>query len=66
MKITLDLETLLPGADWQRLETWAAMSGLTPEEYVHACIRRGHRALRDDVAGSDASLSPAGEDYGYP
>ncbi|MBT6882518.1 MAG: hypothetical protein HOA30_00440, partial [Rhodospirillaceae bacterium] len=50
MKITLDIETLLPGADWQRLETWASLAGMTPAEYVRACARRGHLELKGDLA----------------
>jgi len=58
MKITLDIETLLPGPDWQRLETWAAMAGQTPAEYVRACIKRGHVELRGELAKGAMLLRP--------
>ena len=59
MKIILDGNDLLPGADWQRLETWAALADMTPMEYVRACVRRGHLELRGDVAESALHIRPA-------
>lgn len=58
VKITLDIETLLPGADWQRLETWAGLAGMTPAEYVRACARRGHLELKGDLATAALFLRP--------
>lgn len=62
MKITIDVDTLLPGADWQRLETWAALAGMSLADYVSACVRRGHLELRAEVAESALYLRPAGDD----
>lgn len=62
MKITLEMDGLLPGTDWKRLETWAALADMTPEEYVRACVRRGHLELRAEVAESSLHLRPATED----
>jgi len=59
MKITLDIDSLLPGRDWQRLETWAAMAGQTPAEYVRACIRRGHLELKGELAKGAMLLRPS-------
>lgn len=58
MKITLEMESLLPGADWQRLETWAALAGMTPAEYVRACVRLGHVKLSSDLRHNAIRLSP--------
>lgn len=58
MKIALDVSELLPGADWQRLETWAALADMTPVEYVRACVRRGHLELRAEVAKTSLLLRP--------
>ncbi|MDD9877093.1 MAG: hypothetical protein OXR84_06595 [Magnetovibrio sp.] len=58
MKITLEMKSLLPGADWQRLETWAALAGMTPAEYVRACVRLGHSKLSADLRRSTIGLSP--------
>lgn len=62
MKITIDVDTLLPGADWQRLETWAALAGMSLADYISACVRRGHRELRAEVAESTLYLRPSGEE----
>lgn len=58
MKITLDAGDLLPGADWQRLETWAALAGMTPMDYVRACVRRGHLELSAEVSETALYLRP--------
>ena len=59
MKIILDVNDLLPGNDWQRLETWAALADMTPMEYVRACVRRGHLELRAEVAETALYVRPA-------
>ena len=59
MKIILDVNDLLPGADWQRLETWAALAAMTPTDYVRACVRRGHLELRGGVAENALYICPA-------
>ena len=59
MKIILDVDDLLPDADWQRLETWAAVADMTPMEYVRTCVRRGHLELRAEVAESGIYVRPA-------
>jgi|GEM_PF-2846455 len=64
MKITLEIENLLPGADWQRLETWAALAGMTPQEYVGACVRRGHAELRAELAENALLLRPRADSEG--
>ena len=66
MKIILDVNDLLPGADWQRLETWAALADMTPMEYVRACVRRGHLELRRDVAESAIYVRPATDKISIP
>ena len=66
MKIILDVNDLLPGADWQRLETWAALADMTPMEYVRACVRRGHLELRSEVAESVLYVRPATDKISIP
>ena len=66
MKIILDVNDLLPGADWQRLETWAALADMTPVEYVRACVRRGHLELRSEVAESVLHVRPATDKISIP
>ena len=66
MKIILDVNDLLPGADWQRLETWAALADMTPIEYVRACVRRGHLELRAEVAESALYVRPASGKFSIP
>ena len=66
MKITLDLNDLLPGADWQRLETWAALADMTPLEYVRACVCRGHLELRAEVLKSAIYVRPATDEITTP
>ncbi len=62
MKITLEMDTLLPGADWQRLETWAALMNMTPLEYINACVRRGHLEIRAEAAKSALYLRPLSDE----
>ena len=66
MKITLDVNELLPGTDWQRLETWAALADMTPLEYVRACVRRGHLELRAEVVKSALYVRPATDKINVP
>ncbi len=66
MKISLDINDLLPGADWQRLETWAALAEMTPMEYVRACVRRGHLELRSEVSESELYVRPVTDEYTIP
>ncbi len=58
MKFTDELMTALPGGDWQRIETWAAIAGMTPAQYVSLCIRRGHAVLREELKHSEAKVVP--------
>ena len=66
MKIILDVNDLLPGNDWQRLETWAALADMTPMEYVRACVRWGHLELRAEVAESALYVRPAAGKISIP
>ncbi len=59
MKINLVVNDLLPGVDWQRLETWAAQADMTPMEYVRACVRHGYLELRAEVARNAVYVRPA-------
>jgi len=61
MRFFDELMTALPGEDWQRLETWAAVAGMTPAEYVAACIRRGHSSYKDELKSSAAIIYPGRE-----
>jgi len=61
MKFCDELMTALPGEDWQRLETWAAVAGMTPAQYVAACIRRGHSSFKDELKSSTAVVYPGRE-----
>ena len=65
-KITLDINELLSGTDWQRLETWAALADMTPLEYVRACVRRGHLELRAEVVKSAIYVRPASDKINIP
>ena len=49
MRKSIDLESFLPGADWQRLETWAAIAGMSPLVYLRVCVHRGHAVLREEI-----------------
>lgn len=49
MKFSDELMSALPGADWQRIETWAAIAGMTPAQYLVLCIRRGHALVKEDL-----------------
>ena len=49
MKKSIDLESFLPGEDWQRLEIWAAMAGMRPLDYLKVCVRRGHALVREEL-----------------
>ena len=62
MNITFDIDDLLPGTDWQRLETWAALAEMTPLQYVRACVQRGHLELRAEVSENSNFLRPATDD----
>ena len=59
MNITFEINDLLPGTDWQRLETWAALAGMSPLEYVRACVQRGHLELRAELSEKSNFLRPA-------
>jgi len=61
MRFCDELMTALPGEDWQRLETWAAVAGMTPAQYVAACIRRGHSSFKDELKSSVAVIYPGRE-----
>jgi hypothetical protein len=50
MRRSVDLDDFLPGDDWQRLETWAAIAGMTPLDYLRQCVRRGHAVLREELS----------------
>ena len=63
MKFTDELMSALPGADWQRIETWAAIAGMTPAQYLSLCIRRGHALIKEDLkqAPDELKISPGME-----
>ena len=66
MRKLIDLEAFLPGSDWQRLETWAALAGMTPMDYLRACVRRGHAALSAELAQqADSFIRPAIDGDGH-
>jgi hypothetical protein len=58
MHVAVDLDSLLPGEEWQRLETWAALAGMSPVDYVRACVRRGHEEMRQDLGEVVVGLQP--------
>ena len=58
MKFTDELMSALPGGDWQRIETWAAIAGMTPAQYLSLCIRRGHELVKEDLKLVSAELKP--------
>ena len=49
MKFSDELMSALPGADWQRIETWAAIAEMTPAQYLVLCIRRGPALVKEDL-----------------
>ncbi len=61
MKYSEDLLNTLPGEDWQRMETWAAIAGMTPAQYVSLCIRRGHAIVKEELKLSNPNLVPGTE-----
>ena len=60
MKFSDELMSALPGHDWQRIETWAAVAGMTPAQYLSLCIRRGHELNKEDLKQDavDLRVSP--------
>ena len=60
MKFSDELMSALPGQDWQRIETWAAIAGMTPAQYLSLCIRRGHELNKEDLKQDavDLRISP--------
>ena len=60
MKFSDELMSALPGADWQRIETWAAIAEMTPAQYLSLCIRRGHELNKEDLEKNayDLKVSP--------
>ncbi len=54
MQKLIDLESFLPESDWQRLETWAAMAGVSPIDYLKVCVRRGHELVRQELIMEEA------------
>ena len=60
MKFSDQLTNTLPGGDWQRIETWAAIAGMTPAQYLSLCIRRGHEMNKKDLkqVAPDLKISP--------
>ncbi len=61
MKYSDDLHKALPGEDWQRIETWAAIAGMTPAQYLALCIRRGHDLLKEEIKLRHHDVSLTGE-----
>jgi hypothetical protein len=63
MKFSDELMSALPGGDWQRIETWAAIAGMTPAQYLSLCIRRGHELNKQDLKqnAGDLKVSPGFE-----
>lgn len=61
MKYSDDLHRALPGEDWQRIETWAAIAGMTPGQYLALCIRRGHALLKEEIKHAHHDVSLTGE-----
>jgi hypothetical protein len=63
MKFSDELMSALPGGDWQRIETWAAIAGMTPAQYLSLCIRRGHELNKEDLkqGAGDLKVSPGFE-----
>lgn len=57
MRFSEELMTALPGEDWQRIETWAAIAGLTPAQYLSLCIRRGHALVKEDLKATRPNVS---------
>lgn len=39
----------LPEKDREELACWAAIAGMKPEEYLEACIKKGHQILGQQV-----------------
>ena len=65
MKFSEELLTALPGEDWQRIESWAAIAGMTPAQYLSLCIRRGHASIKEDLKRTNTEVSLAGEAEGF-
>ena len=65
MKFSDELMGALPGGDWQRIETWAAVAGMTPTQYLSLCIRRGHELNKKDLKQNvcDLRVSPGLENF---
>ncbi len=63
MRKSIDLESFLPGSDWQRLETWAAMAGMPTLDYLKVCVRRGHALVREELlARTPLAMRPTIDD----
>tara|TARA_Y100001960_G_C14580963_1_gene780745 strand:- start:532 stop:738 length:207 start_codon:yes stop_codon:yes gene_type:complete len=63
MRKLIDLESFLPESDWQRLETWAAMAGVSPLDYIKVCVRRGHELISKElITEENVALRPISED----
>ncbi len=60
MKFSDEFMTALPDDDWQRIETWAAVAGMTPAQYLSLCIRRGHALVKEELkrANPDLNIAP--------
>ena len=60
MKFSDELMSALPGDDWQRIETWAVVAGMTPVQYLSLCIRRGHELNKKELKQDafDLRVSP--------
>ena len=59
MKFSDELMTALPDNDWQRIETWAAVAGMTPAQYLSLCIRRGHALVKEELKQTNPDLNLA-------
>jgi|APSaa5957512535_1039671.scaffolds.fasta_scaffold1149358_1 hypothetical protein len=66
MRQSVDLESFLPDADWQRLETWAALAGMAPMDYLRVCVHRGHAILRQELQNQDTLNIRPGVDVETP
>lgn len=61
MKFSDELLTALPGEDWQRIESWAAIAGMTPAQYLSLCIRRGHALIKEELKCNNKDVLLVGE-----
>lgn len=61
MKFSEELLTALPGEDWQRIESWAAIAGMTPAQYLSLCIRKGHAVIKEDLKRANKDVLLVGE-----